>query len=419
MTTQSRASKSFLPRHATAEVKRALSDTRVVLINGARQVGKSTLAGQVLRGNRRARLLTLDDEPVLAAARADPVSFVRHDGTLLIDEVQRVPELFLAIKAAVDRDRRPGRFLLTGSAQVLSLPRLSDSLAGRMEIVELWPFSQGELRRHRERFIDELLAGGERLQMKGSLEKRSYLELAVAGGFPEAVARRTDRRSRWFQSYVQTLIQRDVRDLAEIERLGDLPRILRLVAARTANVINVDSLARDSRVPTTTLRRYLTLLETTFMVHQVPAWSNNKTTRVVRSPKIFMIDSGVAAHLLGATAVGLARPTGNAGQILETFVVMELRRQLGWSEERATLHHLRTKEHLEVDAVLEAADGRVAGVEVKAAATVTSADFAGLRYLANKAGPAFVAGAVLYTGTEPLGFGGNLFALPISIIWEC
>lgn len=418
MDSPSRSKRGLLPRHAAAEVKRALTDTRVVMINGARQVGKSTLAEQVLRGNRRARLLTLDDEPVLAAARADPVSFVRHDGTLLIDEVQRVPDLFLSIKAAVDRDTRPGRFLLTGSAQILALPRLSDSLAGRMEIIELWPFSQGELRRHRERFIDELLAGGHGLRMTGSLDKREYLEVAVAGGYPEAVARRPDRRARWFESYMKTLIQRDIKDLAEIERLRDIPRILRLVAARTANVINIESLAAHSKVPPTTLRRYLTLLETAFLVHEVPAWSNNKTTRVIRSPKIFIIDSGLAAHLLGETAIALARPTGSAGQILETFVVMELRRQLGWSGERATLHHLRTKEHVEVDAVIEAADGRVAGVEVKAGASVSAADFAGLRYLANKAGSAFVAGVVLYTGAEPLSFGTDLYAVPVSAIWD-
>lgn len=410
--------KGLLPRHAAAEVKRALSDTRVVFINGGRQVGKSTLAQQVLKGNRGARLLTLDDEPLLAAAHDDPVSFAQHDGTLLIDEVQRAPELFLAIKAAVDRNNKPGQFLLTGSAQVLALPRLSDSLVGRMEIVELWPFSQGEINRHTERFIENLLAGGEALDATGSLDKLGYLEIAVQGGFPEAVARTSDRRSRWFESYIKTLIQRDIKDLAKIERLGELPRILRLVGARTAGVINVDSLAGNSRVPPSTLRRYLTLLETAFLIQQVPAWSNNKTTRVVRAPKIFFTDSGLAVHLLGATAAGLARPAGNAGQILENFVVMELRRQLSWSSERATLHHMRTKEHVEVDAVIEAADGRVAGVEVKAAATVRSSDFAGLRYLAGKAGARFVAGVVLYTGTEPLSFGNKLRAVPLSVLWE-
>ncbi|HEX9775106.1 MAG TPA: ATP-binding protein [Actinomycetota bacterium] len=413
-----KAARPLLPRHASSEVKRALHDTRVVLINGARQVGKSTLAAEVLRGQRGARQLTLDDQPVLEAARADPVSFVRHEGTLLIDEVQRVPELFLAIKAAVDRDVRPGQFLLTGSAQVLSLPRLSDSLAGRMEIVELWPLSQGELRRRRERFVDELLAGGSMLHVQGSLEKHDYLELAVAGGFPEAARRAPDRRARWFESYVRTLVQRDIKELADIERLGEVPRILRLLAARTAGVLNLDALARDCRMAPSTLRRYLSLLETAFIFTAVPAWSNNKTTRLVRSPKIFLSDSGLAAHLLGATATSLARPTGSAGQVLETFITMELRRQVGWSKERASLYHMRTKEHLEVDVVIEAADGRVSGVEVKAAATVGSADFAGLRYLANKTNEAFACGVVLYTGVEPLTFGSNLFAIPMSSVWE-
>jgi uncharacterized protein len=419
MASQNRGDAQLIPRHVGEEVKRALGDTRVVLINGARQAGKSTLARQVLEGDRGAQLLTLDDEPMLTAARTDPVSFVQHEGTLLIDEVQRAPDLFLAIKAAVDRSRRPGQFLLTGSAQVLALPRLSDSLAGRMQIVELWPFSQGEMNRRRERFIDELLAGGEKLRVKGTLGKRDYLEIATAGGFPEVVARSPDRRSSWFEAYIQTLVNRDIKGLSEIERLGDLPKILRLVAARTANVVNVESLARSSDVPPATLRRYLTLLETAFITHQIPSWSNNKTTRVARSPKIFITDSGLAAHLLGATAAGLARPTGNAGQILETFVVMELKRQIGWSNERASLHHFRTKEHVEVDAVIETPDGRIACVEVKAAASINSSDFAGLRYLAAKAAGSFVAGVLLYTGTEPLSFGNNLFAIPISALWEC
>lgn len=409
---------ALIPRHVAGEVTRALQDTRVVSINGARQVGKSTLAAQVLAGDRTARLLTLDDEPNLAAARADPVSFIRHDGTLLIDEVQRAPELFLPIKAAVDRNRAPGQFLLTGSAQVLALPRLADSLAGRMEIVELWPFSQGEIGQRRERFVDTVLEDPRSLTVKATLDKRAYLELAIRGGFPEAVARSAARRSRWFESYLKTLIQRDIRDVARIERLDDLPRILRLIAARTANVLNLDSLARDSRVPPSTLRRYLTLLETTFLIRLVPSWSNNKTTRVVRASKIFFTDTGLAAHLLGATASGLSSPTGNAGQILENLVVMEIQRQLGWSEERATLHHMRTKEHVEVDAVIEAADGRIAGIEVKAASTVRASDFGGLRYLAEKAGARFVAGVVLYTGTDSLSFSDKMFARPLSALWD-
>jgi hypothetical protein len=262
------------------------------------------------------------------------------------------------------------------------------------------------------------LAGGEGLRIPGTLTKLDYLERAARGGYPEVITRKTNRRTRWFESYITTIIHREIRNLSEIERIADLPRVLRLVAARTAGTMNIDALGRDTKVPSTTLRRYLALLQTAFLIHYVPAWSNNKTARASRSPKLFVVDSGLAVHLLGASPSGLAQPAGNAGQVLETFVAMELRRQLGWSRERATLHHLRTKEGLEVDAIIEAADGRVAGVEVKAAATVRSSDFAGLRYLANKAGDQFVCGVVLYAGQEPLSFGKNLFAAPISALWE-
>lgn len=408
----------LVPRHMTARIQDALKDTRVVVVTGARQAGKSTVARQVLARIPRAKAVTLDDEPMLAAAREDPISFISHDGTLLIDEVQRAPELFLAIKAAVDRANRPGQFLLTGSAQVLALPKLADALVGRMEIVELWPFSQGEIRKRRERFVDYLLAGEEDAATSESLAKRDYLEIAVTGGFPEAVSRSTSRRARWFDSYISTLLQRDVKDLAAVERSADLRRLTRLVAARTATVLNVESMARDAGIPPSTMRRYLTLLETTYFAVTIPAWSNNKTSRVVRSPKLVVVDSGLAAHLLGETASRLAEPTGNAGQILETFVIQEVTRQAGWSKLSAGVYHLRTKEHLEVDIVLETPDGRVAGIETKATATVRASDFAGLRYLAAKAGNRFVGGVVLYAGTEPLSFGGGLRALPISALWK-
>lgn len=407
----------LLPRFAERAVRAALADTRVVVINGARQVGKSTLAAQVVPTPDRT--LTLDDEVTLRAARADPVGFVQHEGLLFIDEVQRVPELLLAIKADVDRHPLPGRYLLTGSAQILSLPRLADSLAGRMEIIELRPLSQGEQRRHREGFVDDLLAGITNPAVSSDLLKQDYLELAVRGGFPEAVKRDAPiRRSRWFDAYVATLVQRDIADLADIERATDLPRILRLVAARTANVLNVDGMARDAGVPPSTLRRYLALLETAFMIERVPAWSTSRTTRVVHSPKLFVSDSGMAAHLLGASVARLCRPGQDAGPLLETFVMMELQRQAGWSEERATIHHLRTRHGVEVDVVLETPDGRIAGIEVKAGATVRSEDFKGLRYLQDKAGERFVSGVVLYTGSQPLPFGQDLWALPMSSLWS-
>ena len=416
--TQAIDARPLIPRFAQPAVEAALTDTRVVTINGARQVGKSTLAARIVSTMDR-RALTLDDPAVLAAARADPVGFVDHEGLLLIDEIQRCPELLLAIKADVDRRPEPGRYLLTGSAQILTVPRLADSLAGRMEIVELWPLSQGELTGRRERFVADLLAGGEELRQSSDLAKDDYLDLAVRGGFPEAVRRvNSPRRGRWFESYLTTLVQRDIADLVDIERPRDLTRLLRLLAARTAGLERIEGLARDANIPPSTLRRYLALLETAFFLCRIPAWAPSRTTRVVHASKMFIVDSGLAAHLLGATAARLGRPGQDAGPVLETFVTMELRRQLGWSTERATLHHFRTRDGAEVDAVLETPDGRVAGVEVKAGATVRAEDFRGLRRLRDAAGEAFVAGLVLHTGQHPLPFGDGLWAVPISTLWQ-
>lgn len=409
----------LIPRHADGMVRSALADSRIVLVDGARQVGKSTLARAIVAGTASAAMATLDNPAVLEAARADPITFVEHEGLMVIDEVQRAPELLLAIKASVDRERRPGQFLLTGSAQVLALPQLSDSLAGRMDLVDLHPFSQGELEGRREGFVDELMKGGARARMGGSLRKEDYLDRAVLGGFPEVVARPGPAsRARWFAAYVRTLVQRDLHDLMDIQRGHDVGRLLRLLAARTATVVNVAALSRDIELPQATLGRYLGLLEMTFVIARIPAWSNNRIKRVVKAPKLVFGDAGLNAFLLGATTAGLMLPTGRAGQVLEAFVLSELRKQLTWAQMPIALYHFRSREGAEVDAVLEAADGRVAGVEVKAAATVRDSDFHGLRRLAAAAGAAFAAGVVLYTGPEPLSFGGGLWALPLSTLWE-
>ena len=325
----------------------------------------------------------------------------------------------LAIKANVDRDQRPGRFLLTGSAYVLTIPRLADSLAGRMQIIRLYPFTQGELLGKEEHFVDTLLAGNNDMLTTGELDKEAYVELSTRGGYPEAVARTSDRRrGRWFDSYIETYVAKDIADLAAIERLDVLPRLLQLVAARTASVLNVEDLARDIRMSPKSVASYLALLETTFFIHRLSAWSPNRTTRITHKPKVFVSDPGLAAHLRSESIRSLLRPGGDPGPLLETFVVMELVRQLSWSNERATIHHFRTRDGVEVDAVLEAADGRVAGVEVKASSSVKPHDLRGLRYLAEQAGDRFVGGVLLYSGRETLSFGNRIWATPMSSLWQ-
>lgn len=390
----------------------------MVLIAGARQAGKSTLARLALANRPQAASFTLDDEPTLAAARADPASFVHHEGTLFIDEIQRAPELLLAIKAAVDRSNRPGQFLLTGSANVLTLPRVADALPGRMEITELWPFSQGEIEGQIDGFVDRAFAGWPG-HTTTALGKVDHLRRAVRGGFPEVVTRVSERRrAAWFDSYSGALVQREIPDLVGISRVQELRQLLRLLAARSGRLLNVEELGRDARLAPTTTRRYLQLLEAAYIIRVVSGWATSRTTRAVRAPKVFVCDAGLLCHLLGVGVDGLGAPSAEAGPVLETFVTMELCRQLAWAETRAELFHFRSKDGTEVDAVLEAPDGRVVGVEVKAGATVRLEDFRGLRLLADRLGESFRAGLVLYTGTETLSFGDRLRCVPMSALWE-
>jgi predicted AAA+ superfamily ATPase len=301
---------------------------------------------------------------------------------------------------------------------VLGLRDLPDALPGRMEIIELWPFSQGEIDGTPDRFIDAAFGHGPGLSHESVLRRRDYLERVVRGGFPEALRRNPRRRAAFFDSYVTTLIERDVLQLAAIERLGQLHRLLALLAGRVGGLLVPATLAGQSGLSRSTLVRYLELLASVFLIKQIPAWSSNQTQRATATPKLAFVDSGIASHLLGQDEVRMAEPGGAAGQLLENFVLMELARQLTWSDERASLYHYRTKEKVEVDAVLETPDGRLVGVEVKAGATVRTEDLAGLRHLEARTGDRFVAGFVLYTGQQTLPFGPRLRALPMDALWR-
>jgi hypothetical protein len=411
------ASSPLYPRFAELRLLEALADTPVVLIHGPRQCGKTTLA-QVVGAREGHAYLNLDDDVTLAAATADPVGFV-HDlpERVILDEVQHVPEIFTALKSAVDRRRTPGRFLLTGSANVLLLPRLSDSLAGRMEILRLHPLAQSELVGKKPHFLDTLFDRGFATRPHERLG-RALAERVAAGGYPAALARGSERRrAAWYSDYVETLVQRDVRDLARIRSLDTLPRLLTMAAGQTANLVNISDLAGPFQVSRPTIREYVTLLTRVFLLEELPPWHSNRLKRLVKTPKLHLGDTGLACALLGLDADALWDDRVTLGQLLETFVYQELRRHASWHEHPIRFHHFRDKDMAEVDIVLERG-GRVAGVEVKAAATVTAADFRGLRKLREAAAKRFAGGVVVYDGETSASFGDGLHAVPIRTLWE-
>lgn len=408
---------TILSRRASALVAEALTDTRVVLINGARQCGKSTLAAQLAR-SLGASWFTLDRAETRNAAFADPTAFVRQSLPMVIDEIQRVPDLLLAIKERVDAEPRPGSYLLTGSARLLGMRTVPDSLPGRMETVELWPLSQGEIDSASDGFIDAAFANGDGLHHNSELAPADYLERLVRGGFPEAVARQGKRRSAFHRQYVADLVNRDVRQLSEIDKGRQMRELIQLVAARNGQLLVPGNLANDLTISRPTVENYLALLEQVFLIKRIPAWSRNIDTRTIGTAKVAFVDSGVAASLLGEDAQSLTRPGGHLGGLLEGFVAMELARQATWSQQEVSLYHYRTRDKVEVDLVLQNLRGQVVGIEVKAGMTIRSDDFAGLRHLASRLGDDFVAGYVLNLGDQSLPFGSKMRSLPVSAIWE-
>lgn len=406
------------PRFAVAALTEALGDSPVVLVHGPRQCGKTTLAREL--GTRHGYdYLTFDNDATRAAAQADPVGFI--DGLSersILDEVQRVPSLFTSLKAAVDHDRRPGRFLLTGSANVLLVPRLADSLAGRMAIMRLHPLAQCELERKASAFLDRLFERNFPTRVLPRLKDELPARIA-AGGYPAALARPEGRRrTGWYRDYIDTLIQRDVRDLARISALDVLPRLLRMAASRTAQLFNLSDLAAPFQLSRPTIGDYVTLLEHIFLLERLPPWHSNRTSRLVKTPKLHLGDTGLACGLLGLDTAALVADRAQMGPLLETFVFQELRRQASWHAQDHDFFHFRNKDMAEVDMVIERGACALAGVEVKAAASITSADFRGLRKLRDVAGKRFTAGVVLYDGDTCASFGDGLYAVPLRLLWE-
>lgn len=362
---------------------------------------------------------SFDDDVVRGAAEKDPLGFVSDlPPKAILDEVQHVPQLFRALKNQVDRERVPGRFLLTGSANILLLPRLADSLAGRMAILRLSPLAQSELSRQSVDFISRLFGG--RFTMRRF--KRLGADLAhriAAGGYPAALSRMTVRRRvAWYRDYVEAIVQRDVRDLARIGSFDIMPRLLALAAAQSARLLNITDLAGPFHVSRPTIRDYVTLMERVFLLEELLPWHSNRLSRLIKTPKLHLCDTGLAAAVLSLDPDALLADRMMLGQLLETFVYQELRRQASWQEVDVHFYHFRDKDGYEVDIVLERGAREVAGVEVKASATVTAADFRGLKKLAVAAGERFRAGVVLYDGETSVSFGDRMYAIPVRALWE-
>ncbi|MGH3933318.1 MAG: ATP-binding protein [Pseudonocardiaceae bacterium] len=381
----------------------------------ASAAGKTTLVRLI----REDGYVTLDRATVRAGAGADPDGFVAGlPVPVALDEVQRVPDLLLAVKAEIDENRQPGRFLLTGSANVLMLPKVADALPGRMEIVELWPLSQGEIESRPESFVDTIFEQVLPTAVATRVSRGELFGRVLRGGFPESLERPVDRRSDWFESYLTAVVEREVRNLSNVSSVADLTVMIRLIAARAGSLFNLADVAQGARLPHSTARNYLGLLRAVFLVVDVPAWTTSLTTRIVRAPKLFLVDSGLTAHLQGLGRARLETEPHLAGGLLEAFVAMELRKQISWSHLRPGLAHFRTRRGDEVDLVMEARDGTLVGIEVKSSATVRSSDFAGLRVLEEIAGHRFRRGVVLYTGADVVSFGPKLVAAPVSLLWS-
>jgi predicted AAA+ superfamily ATPase len=406
---------SLYPRWIEPRIDEALQDTPVVLLAGPRQAGKTTLVRQI--AERGLHYLTLDDELTLLSAREDPVGMIRNLDRAVIDEIQRAPELLLAIKKSVDEDRRPGRFLLTGSANLMALPTVADSLAGRMETLMLLPLSQSEIENKPANWIDRVFSG-EILTTNPPVLGSNLVERVLRGGYPEAVARPTEkRRTAWARQYINAILQRDVRDIAEIDKLDQLPRFLRALAQTAGQMCNYSELGGQVGLDGKTVSRYINVLEQMYLLKRIDVWARNRLKRVVKTPKLQFIDSGLLSMLTNIGHKDVELDKTGYGHILESFVFGELLKHSATSDNDYRLLYYRDADKYEVDVVIENSAGQLLGVEVKASATVKERDLRGLKKLSGLAGDQFTAGMLLYDGDETMPLGSNLWAAPLSTLW--
>ncbi len=406
----------YYPRFIERQIREAMKDTRVVLLCGPRQSGKTTLAERI--ADNAVPFVSLDDATTLEAALSDPVGLIRGLDKAIIDEVQRAPDLLLAIKTAVDADQRAGRFLLTGSANLMTLPRIADSLAGRMQVVRLLPLAQAEVREARSSFLKGVFAC-DVPKPRNIVVGDMLVETVLAGGYPEALARsKWKRRQDWHLNYVEALIQRDAHAVAGIQQVQLMPRLLRIFAEHSGRLVNYSGLGAEIGLNHVTTQKYAAVFESLFLVCTLQPWYTNALKRLTKTPKLHFLDAGLLAALKALSPDRVHRDRTLFGPVLETFVLGELLKLSSWSGGRHAFSHFRDKERNEVDIVIEDRRGRVVGVEVKASATVSRKDFSGLHRLAAACGDNFAMGVVLYDHDRIVPFGDRMAAIPISTLWS-
>jgi predicted AAA+ superfamily ATPase len=409
----------MFPRANHALVTEALADTRVVLLMGARQVGKSTLAQEIVRSDCPASVVNLDEQAQREAALADPEAFITGlKRPVLIDEVQRGgPDLFLAIKSVVDEDLSPGQFLLTGSANVLRSTRVYEALTGRIDIIKLGPLTQAEIEGSKLNFVDAIFSGDPPQVERAPKGREALIERLTPGGYPEARTRSTaKRRDKWFENYVQTTLQRDLRDISQAHKLSEMPRLLRLIASQSANLFKARSLSSKLAISHETVENYVSLLEAIFLVQRLRAWTPGIGAREVHHPKIYINDTGLLLYLLGADEKRLRDDDQITGKAVESFVAMELVRHAESSEERPAAYHYRRARD-ELDLILENRAGEICAIEVKSSSKIREKDWGPLERLRNARSKTFKCGVLFYTGSQTVKLGDRIFAVPLSGLW--
>lgn len=407
-------------RHIELKFLEAIEYMPIVLLRGARQTGKTTLTKQI-SSEKGYNYLTFDNLTLLIAAKQDPIGFIsRLEKPVILDEIQRVPELFLPIKSDVDENNKPGRYILTGSADPLLIPKLGDSLAGRMRLLNLWPLSQGEILGKKETFLDK--AFGKTPFSTGKVincSKEELVSLTVKGGYPRPFLMDLEKQSReWFNDYISLVLQKDILDLSRIENITRIPQLLTLLASRTGGLSNTEELARSLKLSAMTLHRYTDLLKTLFLVYFLPAWSGNLGKRLVKSPKIYLNDTALQLFLLNVDHERLNKDAYLIGNVIENFVVLELLKQISWNDLNIQMFHYRDYVQGEIDIVLEGPGGDLVAIEIKSSETIAKDDFKHLKMFQESVKEKFLHGFVLYAGNMSVSFGEKLTALPITSLWK-